>query len=335
MRKLTLGVIGVVVAVMTAACAADLQPSPTTTTPLPKAGAPATLELAISPGIGDQGGTATIGVHVLDAFGAPVVNLLVALTSTSGTMTPDQITTNEAGRGTATLVAAPGSVTVTASIANGPTRSAPVAVQPLPPPLPTPTPAPTPTPTPEPPLPPLTVTIFVTPQQAGQSTTFSLATQAISSATWDFGDGATVTTTIPFTSHVYGAAGSYPVTVIVRDTQGRTASASTTAVIPPAPPAPTPTPGASSLTLTLSCNPATHGLPTPCNVNATDSNGVVITSQITRVFWEFGDGTFLELTGPSAATTSHTYAQAGTYLVGATVTAKGATSSTSKSFTIP
>jgi PKD repeat protein len=330
MRKLPLGVIGVVVAVFTAACAADL-PSPGVPTPLPKAGTPTTLELAITPGIGDQGGTAAIGVRVLDAFGAPVVNLAVALTSTAGTISPDQITTDGAGRGTAVLQAAPGSVTVTASIANGPTRSAPVAVQPLPPPLPAPTPAPTPTPTPEPPRPPLTVTIFVTPQQAGQSTTFSLATQAISSATWDFGDAATLTTTTPFASHVYGAGGSYPVTVIVRDTQGRTASASATAVIPPAPAPPPPPP---ALSVTIGCTPGTHGTTsTPCNVAATNASGQIVTASITSVAWDWGDGSPIETTsGPLA---SHTYAQAGKFTVAATVTANGVTGSASTLITIP
>ena len=335
MRKLTLGVTSVVVAVMTAACAADLPTSPTTTTPLPKAGAPATLELAISPGIGDKGGTATIGVHVLDAFGAPVVNLLVALTSTSGTMTPDQITTNEAGRGTATLVAAPGSVTVTASIANGPTRSAPVAVQPLPPTPPTPTPTPPNPPAPEPPRPPLTVTIFITPQAAGQATTFSLATQAIASATWDFGDSATLTTTTPFTSHVYGAGGSYPVTVIVRDTQGRTASASATAVIPAAAPVPAPP---SSALVTFSCTVAAHGSNTVCNVSAT-LDGHEATTQLEEVAWLWGDGkrNSNPLPGQSVAISQqHNYAQAGTYTI--EVQARfntGATATAQKTITVP
>jgi PKD domain/Bacterial Ig-like domain (group 1) len=334
MRKLPLGVISVVVAVITAACAADLPSSPEPT-PLPKAGTPTTLELAITPGIGDQGGTAAISVHVLDAFGAPVVSLPVALTSTAGTISPAQVTTDGAGRATAFLQAAPGSVTVTASIANGPTRSAPVAVQPLPPPLPTPTPAPTPAPTPEPPRPPLTVTIFITPQAAGQPTTFSLATQAIASAAWDFGDSATLTTTTPFTSHVYGAGGSYPVTVIVRDSQGRTASASATAVIPAAAPVPAPP---SSALVTFSCTVAPHGSNTVCNVSAT-LDGHEATTQLEEVAWLWGDGkrNSNPLPGQSVAISQqHNYAQAGTYTI--EVQARfntGVTATAQKTITVP
>jgi PKD repeat protein len=320
MRKLTLGVIGVVVAVMTAACAADLQPSPTTTTPLPKAGAPATLELAISPGIGDQGGTATIGVHVLDAFGAPVVNLLVALTSTSGTMTPDQITTNEAGRGTATLVAAPGSVTVTASIANGPTRSAPVAVQPLPSPPPPPTsePAP-PAPAPEPPPPPLTVTMFVTPRQAGLATNFSLATQAIASAAWDFGDGSTATTAEPFTTHVYANAGSYTATVIVRDTRGRTASTSSTVTIAAAPAPPPPSAQAMVITLKPSATSVAVG-GTLTYTASVDNLNIASGETVIAYQWDLDGSGTAEFTSTGPTHTSNAYTTAGIVTPRVTVT---------------
>jgi PKD repeat protein len=67
----------------------------------------------------------------------------------------------------------------------------------------------------------------------------------------------------------------------------------------------------------------------------TDETGAVVTSQVTRVFWEWGDGTWLDLRGPSAVSSSHSYPQTGSYLVGVTVTAKGATVSTSKTIAVP
>jgi hypothetical protein len=214
--------------------AADLPTAPTPPAG-PQAGTPITLELAIAPGVGDQGGTAAIGVRVLDPFGAPVSGLEVALTSSAGTVTPPVIATDVSGRGASTLAAPPGSVIVSASITNGPTRSAPVAIQPVPPPPPPSTPMPPPGPTPPLPVPPLTVALLVTARQAGFASSFSLATQAITSATWTFGDGGISTTTDPFTTHIYSVAGTYEASVTVVDMHGRTASATQTLTIAAAP----------------------------------------------------------------------------------------------------
>jgi hypothetical protein len=224
-------------ALFASACsfAAPLEPSPPAK-PMPVIGTPATLDLGLSPGIGDQGGTATINIRVLDAYGAPVAQLGVMLTSTDGMITPSLIGTDSGGRGTARLQAAPGFVTVTASTTTGTlSRTAVVAIQPVPQAPPTPTPAPPPTPVPELPVPPLTVTLLVNARQAGFATGFSLATQAITSATWDFGDGGIMTTPEPFTSHVYSVAGTYTASVKVTDARGRMASASTTVTIAAAP----------------------------------------------------------------------------------------------------
>jgi len=210
--------------------AAPLQPSPPAA-PMPQAGTPATLELGLAPGIGDAGGTAAINVRVLDAYGAPVAQIGVMLTSTDGTISPSLIGTDFGGRGSARLQAAPGFVTVTASTTSGLSRTAVVAIQPIPPAPPAPTPLPAPTPMPEPPVPPLTVTLLVTSGTAGTVTGFSLATQAIARATWTFGDGGTASTTAPATSHTYSVAGTYTASVTVIDTRGRTASDSATFTI--------------------------------------------------------------------------------------------------------
>lgn len=141
--------------------------SPVASTPLkaaPVHGTPATVELTASPGIGANGGRATITIRVIDAYTQPVSGVSVALTSSSGTITPEAFTSDTDGRGNAVLNAPAGVVTVTASVnGHNATRSTLVAVQPInvppdpipnpPPPPPPPIPTPTPPPKPAPPGP--------------------------------------------------------------------------------------------------------------------------------------------------------------------------------------
>ena len=65
----------------------------------------------------------------------------------------------------------------------------------------------------------------VTGAAAGQATSFDASVStapgaAIASYHWDFGDGATQTTTTPTTSHVYASAGSFQATLTVTDSAG-------------------------------------------------------------------------------------------------------------------
>ncbi len=53
----------------------------------------------------------------------------------------------------------------------------------------------------------------------------------ITSYKWDFGDGAIVTTATPTTSHPYGSAGSYTVTLVITDSNGRTALTTQTVTV--------------------------------------------------------------------------------------------------------
>ncbi|MHB8264060.1 MAG: PKD domain-containing protein [Acidimicrobiales bacterium] len=67
--------------------------------------------------------------------------------------------------------------------------------------------------------------LSVTPEPAGQATTFdasasTVAVGSIVSYAWNFGDGKSITTTSPTTSHVYASAGSYTATVTETDSAG-------------------------------------------------------------------------------------------------------------------
>jgi PKD repeat protein len=117
---------------------------------------------------------------------------------------------------------------------------------------------------------------------------------------WDFDDGGTATVQNP--SHVFGADGSYAVTLSVTDNDGATDStARTVSVSGPAENVPP------SASFTFNCS----GL--ACDFDgrdSTDSDGT-----ITGFSWAFGDGT-----SGSGVTTSHAFSAEGAYTVTLTVT---------------
>jgi|RhiMetdeSRZDD1v2_1073273.scaffolds.fasta_scaffold11529_2 uncharacterized membrane protein len=230
MRKL---IYSCCLAAVTIACAYEAPTQPTTTIPTspPSSTAPASIRINASTRFDRQ---LDITATVLTADGHFVPNIVVTFSVSSGTVTPADGTTDSSGTVRTTLTPSDSQTILHTQAANIEVSST-LLTPPLPSP-PTPQPPPAPTPAPEPP--PLTVTLFVTPQVAGQATSFSLATQAITSATWTFGDGATATTTTPSTTHVYTAAGTFTASVTVTDTRGRTASNSTTVTIAAAPPRP-------------------------------------------------------------------------------------------------
>ncbi|MFQ4147847.1 PKD domain-containing protein [Arthrobacter sp. LAPM80] len=139
----------------------------------------------------------------------------------------------------------------------------------------------------------------------------------VAAYSWNFGDG-TPDGSGATTSHTYAKAGAYQVTLTVTDNGGATNAVTKTVTVTAAPPVNKP--------------PVAAFTATPTNLvvaldgtASTDPDGTVAAYS-----WIFGDGT----PNGSGATTSHTYAKAGTYQVTLTVTDNGgATNSISKTVT--
>src|SRR5207249_4261072 len=116
---------------------------------------------------------------------------------------------------------------------------------------------------------------------------------------WDFGDGSTPETTRN-PSHTYSAAGSYTVTLTVKDNQNASSSpVSHTVQVSPLNQPPT-------AAFTFNCT----GLGCSFSDQSSDPDGSVTSWQ-----WTFGDGT----AGSTAQNPSHTYSAAGSYTVTLTV----------------
>ncbi len=136
----------------------------------------------------------------------------------------------------------------------------------------------------------------------------------IVSYSWDFGDGGTGTGVTP--SYTYTTPGTHTVTLTVTDNSG--ASTSTTHQVSVQPPVDVPP--------TASFTGVCSGLDCSFDGSASkDADG-----SIAAYSWSFGDGSTA-----SGATTTHTYATQGSYLVTLTVTDnQGVSSSTTQSFTV-
>jgi PKD repeat protein len=111
---------------------------------------------------------------------------------------------------------------------------------------------------------------------------------------WTFGDGTTGTGANP--SHIYADDGTYPVTVIVTDDDGGTATASINVTVTNSPPTAVTISGPTS---------GTEGSPLSFVGSAVDVSADPIT-----YFWSFGDGGTATVQSPT-----HTYADDGTYTV--------------------
>lgn len=165
-----------------------------------------------------------------------------------------------------------------------------------------------------------TITVFSSPTASfntsampscpGQLVTFTdnstVGSGALSSWSWDFGDGNGQTTATGSVTHSYTLAGTFPVTMIVTDANGCSNSIIKSVTIAPAPVA------SFTGSPTSACAP-----PLPVNfTNTSTTTGTVSYS------WDFGDGNNSALTDPS-----NTYNALGGYTVSLTVV-QGACSDT-------
>jgi PKD repeat protein len=129
----------------------------------------------------------------------------------------------------------------------------------------------------------------------------------ITGYSWDFGDGARASGATP--THTYAKAGSYTVTLTVTDTEGKNREVSHVVQVADVPP--------SAYFLVGTPSP-TAGQPVGFDGSASsDPDGT-----ISSYSWSFGDGG-----NASGATTSHTYAKAGTHTVKLTIIDDGARTS--------
>jgi len=128
--------------------------------------------------------------------------------------------------------------------------------------------------------------------------------QTIVRYTWNFGDGAIVTTQIPSASHTYQQSGTFVVTVVAENAFGRTGTASRTVAIAQS----------EAPTVNFAVSPSDPAPGQVVRFNASTSEpapGRTIVSYA----WDFGNGT-----SGSGLTAQAVYAQVGTYQVTLTVT---------------
>lgn len=251
-----------------------------------------------------------IAAQVLSADGHGVPNVTVTFSLGAGAGFVDPTTAKTDSTGTAkTIATATAVTTLTADIGSGISSSFNITI---------------------PSAAPLSVSITAGSATTGQAATMSarvtglLSGSSVVSYAWTFGDGGVDTTTTSTASHAYAQVGTYPLTVIITDSLGRTANGSgSIGVAAPPTPAPAPGSGTSTLTITLTCTAqAAHGTPatpTPCNVSAAYGTTNIASNAITKVDWDWGDGAIQTVNNSPLG--SHNFTQAGKYIVNATVTA--------------
>ncbi len=141
---------------------------------------------------------------------------------------------------------------------------------------------------------------------------------AITTYSWNFGDGRTASSGSPTVTHVYAGPGSYLITLTVTDALGLSTTASRTEVVADEPPV--------ALARVLTSHPVTGQQIAFDGTRSNDPDG-----SITGYAWSFGDHTKTASGGHPA----HSYAGAGTYRVQLTVTdSSGEHATTTASVTV-
>jgi hypothetical protein len=259
LRLLTQWLGAAVVALIAFGCTSPVEPTLPGPLPQPARGTPASLTLSATPGVGAQGGHAAVSVRVVDALKVPVPDVRVTLEASAGSLDPTELVTDGEGRGTAVLTAPAGSVTLTASIAHGPTSVSLVAVQP------------------SVPLPHVTsLQMTATTVTVGRATDFAIILEGgtVRTVAWDYGDGTQEEIGSATATHTYPAANTYTVVALVTDTDGHATSIRNVARVLPVSPLP-PTP-----------NPNPNPTPTPIPVFTRSGTGASVfdlPTYVTRV----------------------------------------------------
>lgn len=236
-------------------------------------------------GVSLNGGTVKIVAQVRDASGNGLPNVLVAFSTTAGSLSSSSVSTDGTGTATTNLTTT-SKATVTATAGgSGKNATVDVNVAALP-----------------------TITLSASPASpvAGQPVTFTIGVDATNAANpvrnvrIDFGDGdfedLGVVTGSTTAAHVYDDEGNQSVTVTVTDSAGQQARQVLALVVSPSAPIP----------VTVSPSTAQKGVPVTFTATATASSGVAIESYD----WSFGDGTSKTTTGNQ---TSKVYGAAGTF----------------------
>lgn len=242
-----------------------------------------------------------ISAQVLDAKGLGIPGIAVAFTIVGGIVTPQTVTTDASGNAKAIGIAS-GNTTLSAT--TGALTQAVTGATPL------------------------SVTLAVPSIVVNNPSQFTATVVGAPlggpfTYVWTYGDGTGDTGTTNTIAHAY-RIGSFNATVKVTDGAGRSATGSATAVVTdvPAVVTPTPTPAATKvLSITLTCTAAAHATPSVCNVAATYGSDNIASNKISSVTWDWGDGTNPLQVVANSPLASHTYLQAGVYLISGTVTA--------------
>lgn len=239
-----------VLVLSTVACGKELVTGPSTVQP-PAAGVPSRLELSASPGLGFDGGSATITARVFDGLSTALGNQTVTFTTSGGTLAAGQAVTDANGFARTTLSGPEGPIAITATvgavesktqIAMQPTVAPPPPFQTLPPPpVPTPIPPPpVPTPIPAPPSIKLTLTSSAASVAVGATLNFVATATALNAGetiafySWDLDGDGTVEFTSVAASHLsgpYTKHGTVTARVQATSSTGRTATATIPIVV--------------------------------------------------------------------------------------------------------